>query len=119
MAATPDGGGYWLVASDGGIFAFGDATFSAPPAASAAKPIVGIDDGPRRAATGWWLSDGGIFAFGNCACRISRGHAPQRSDGRDAASARPTARGTGWSGRDGGLQLRRRRLLRIEPAASI
>ena len=23
MAATPDGGGYWLVASDGGIFAFG------------------------------------------------------------------------------------------------
>ena len=27
MAATPDGGGYWLVASDGGIFNFGDAGF--------------------------------------------------------------------------------------------
>jgi len=27
MAATPDGGGYWLVASDGGIFAYGDAKF--------------------------------------------------------------------------------------------
>ncbi|MHB1777707.1 MAG: glycoside hydrolase family 5 protein, partial [Acidimicrobiales bacterium] len=27
MASTPDGGGYWLVASDGGIFAFGDAGF--------------------------------------------------------------------------------------------
>ena len=27
MAATPDGGGYWLVASDGGIFSFGDAGF--------------------------------------------------------------------------------------------
>ena len=27
MAATPDGRGYWLVASDGGIFAFGDAPF--------------------------------------------------------------------------------------------
>ncbi|HVA74114.1 MAG TPA: CapA family protein [Acidimicrobiales bacterium] len=27
MAATPDGGGYWLVASDGGIFTFGDAPF--------------------------------------------------------------------------------------------
>ena len=25
MAATPDGQGYWLVASDGGVFAFGDA----------------------------------------------------------------------------------------------
>ena len=27
MEATPAGGGYWLVASDGGIFAFGDAAF--------------------------------------------------------------------------------------------
>src|SRR2546422_7423313 len=27
MAATPTGKGYWLVASDGGIFAFGDAVF--------------------------------------------------------------------------------------------
>ena len=27
MAATPDGGGYWLVASDGGIFSYGDAKF--------------------------------------------------------------------------------------------
>ena len=25
MAATPDGNGYWLVASDGGVFSFGDA----------------------------------------------------------------------------------------------
>jgi TM2 domain-containing membrane protein YozV len=27
MAATPDGRGYWLVAADGGVFAFGDAQF--------------------------------------------------------------------------------------------
>ena len=27
MAATPDGKGYWLVASDGGIFTYGDAAF--------------------------------------------------------------------------------------------
>ena len=27
MAVTPDGGGYWLVASDGGVFAYGDAAF--------------------------------------------------------------------------------------------
>ena len=25
MAATPDGHGYWLVASDGGIFSYSDA----------------------------------------------------------------------------------------------
>jgi hypothetical protein len=28
MSSTPDGGGYWLVATDGGIFSFGDAGFS-------------------------------------------------------------------------------------------
>jgi hypothetical protein len=27
MAATADGGGYWLVGADGGVFAFGNATF--------------------------------------------------------------------------------------------
>jgi hypothetical protein len=27
IATTPTGHGYWLVAADGGIFAFGDATF--------------------------------------------------------------------------------------------
>ncbi len=25
IAPTPDGGGYWLVAADGSVFAFGDA----------------------------------------------------------------------------------------------
>jgi hypothetical protein len=29
VAATPDGRGYWLVASDGGIFSYGDAGFYA------------------------------------------------------------------------------------------
>jgi hypothetical protein len=27
VTATPDGQGYWLVGSDGGVFAFGDAGF--------------------------------------------------------------------------------------------
>jgi len=27
VATTPDGNGYWLVAADGGVFAYGDATF--------------------------------------------------------------------------------------------
>ncbi len=27
MATTHDGGGYWEVASDGGLFSFGDAKF--------------------------------------------------------------------------------------------
>jgi hypothetical protein len=28
IASTPDGGGYWLVASDGGVFSFGDGLFA-------------------------------------------------------------------------------------------
>jgi hypothetical protein len=43
MAATGDGGGYWLVASDGGVFALGDAGFHGSMGGKAlAKPVVGI-----------------------------------------------------------------------------
>jgi hypothetical protein len=66
MAATPDGGGYWLVASDGGIFAFGDAAFyGSTGSITLNKPIVGMAATPDGG--GYWLvaSDGGIFAFGD------------------------------------------------------
>jgi hypothetical protein len=33
MAATADGGGYWLAAADGGVFAFGNAPFRGTPSA--------------------------------------------------------------------------------------
>ena len=58
--------GYRLVASDGGIFAFGDAGFfGSTGAVVLAKPIVGMAATPSGA--GYWLvaSDGGIFAFGD------------------------------------------------------
>jgi hypothetical protein len=58
--------GYRLVASDGGIFAFGDAGFFGSTGALAlAKPIVGMAATPS--GLGYWLvaSDGGIFAFGD------------------------------------------------------
>ncbi len=43
MASSPDGLGYWLVASDGGIFAFGDAPFEGSTGSLALnKPIVTI-----------------------------------------------------------------------------
>jgi hypothetical protein len=43
MASTPSGNGYWLVASDGGIFAFGDAAFlGSTGALTLARPIVGM-----------------------------------------------------------------------------
>ena len=55
MAATPDGRGYWLVATDGGIFSFGDAPFygsTGEPAPQQADRGHGL----RRStasATGW------------------------------------------------------------------
>jgi hypothetical protein len=66
MAATPTGAGYWLVASDGGIFSFGDAKFFGSTGNIALnKPIEGMAATPTGA--GYWFvaSDGGIFSFGD------------------------------------------------------
>jgi hypothetical protein len=63
MARTPTGNGYWCVASDGGIFAFGDAPFDGSMGGTRlAQPVVGMcGDG----SAGYWLvaRDGGIFAL--------------------------------------------------------
>ena len=49
IAATPTGNGYWLAASDGGIFAFGDARFFGSTGAMRLnRPIVGIAATPER-----------------------------------------------------------------------
>ena len=64
IAATPDGNGYYLVASDGGIFTFGDAVFQGSTGAiHLNKPVVGMAVDP--ATGGYWLvaTDGGIFAY--------------------------------------------------------
>jgi len=43
MAATADDAGYWLVATDGGIFSFGDAYFLGSTGNIVLnKPVVGI-----------------------------------------------------------------------------
>jgi len=66
MAATPDGGGYWLVASDGGIFAFGSAGFfGSTGSLHLVLPVVGMTVALR--GSGYWMvaADGGIFAFGS------------------------------------------------------
>jgi hypothetical protein len=91
MAATPDGGGYWLVASDGGIFSYGDAGFYGSTGNIALnKPIVGMAATPDGG--GYWLvaSDGGIFSFGDAALT--------------ARPATSTSTGPLWHGRhpDGG-----------------
>jgi len=43
MADTPDGGGYWLVANDGGIFTYGDAAFlGSAGGLHLVKPVVAL-----------------------------------------------------------------------------
>src|ERR1051325_7980101 len=43
MAPTPTGNGYWFVASDGGVFSFGDAQFFGSTGAFRLnQPIVGM-----------------------------------------------------------------------------
>jgi hypothetical protein len=68
------GKGYWLVASDGGIFSFGDAAYyGSTGSLTLNKPIVGL--APTPDGKGYWLvaSDGGIFSFGDAAYYGSTG----------------------------------------------
>jgi ribosomal protein L24E len=61
---TPSGNGYYMVASDGGIFAFGDAHFAGSMGQTRLNaPVKALV--PDRDGAGYWLvaSDGGIFAF--------------------------------------------------------
>ena len=56
MAVDASGGGYWLVATDGGIFSFGDAEFHGSTGGmhlnQAGRRHVGRR--PTATATGWW-----------------------------------------------------------------
>jgi hypothetical protein len=76
-APTPDGQGYWEVASDGGVFAFGDAPFDGSMGgAPLNSPVIGMagtsngvcldfSNSPCGPVSGYYLvaSDGGVFAF--------------------------------------------------------
>ncbi len=65
MAATPSGNGYWLVAKDGGVFTFGDATFHGSAVDSPMLRSSALLPPQAEVATGSGQSDGGIFTFGN------------------------------------------------------
>jgi len=74
IAATPSGTGYWLVASDGGIFTFGDAQFHGSAGGLPLnRPVVGMAASPDGG--GYWLTatDGGIFDYGNALFSGSEG----------------------------------------------
>ena len=69
--------GYWEVASDGGIFSFGSATFHGSMGGQPLNaPIVGMAATPD--GNGYWevASDGGIFSFGSATFHGSMGGQP-------------------------------------------
>ena len=85
MAATPDGKGYWLVASDGGIFSYGDAKFSGSMGGRPLNsPIVGM--ATDAATGGYWevAADGGIFSFNAPFYGVDRQHPLEPADRRHA-----------------------------------
>jgi hypothetical protein len=100
---TPDGRGYWEVASDGGIFAFGDATFEGSMGGQPLNaPIVGIATTPD--GRGYWevASDGGIFAFGDATFEGSMGGQPLNAPIVGIATT-PDGRGYWEVASDGGI----------------
>jgi hypothetical protein len=118
MTSTATGGGYWLVARDGGVFAFGDARFAGSTGGIVLnQPIVGLAAGPPNSGlaaggagsgsdpgSGYWLAaaDGGIFAFGGAGFFGSTGSI-RLNQPIVALAATTTGRGYWLVARDGGV----------------
>ncbi|MDQ1434394.1 MAG: hypothetical protein QOF59_1210, partial [Actinomycetota bacterium] len=64
MASTPSGKGYWLCASDGGIFNYGDAKFHGATVPTSAS-VCGF--AASSTGKGYWMAarDGVVAAFGD------------------------------------------------------
>ncbi len=73
VATDPTTGGYWLVASDGGVFAFNAPFYGSAGSLALNKPVVGIAS--TRNGNGYRLvaSDGGVFDYGSAAFYGSTG----------------------------------------------
>jgi hypothetical protein len=67
MVPSEDGGGYFMVAADGGVFAFGDAKFegSCPGIGGCSGAAVAVM--PDATGNGYWLvtTTGHVYAFGD------------------------------------------------------
>ncbi len=95
--------GYWLAASDGGVFAFGSAGFfGSAGALPLREPVVALV--PTRDDRGYWMvaSDGGIFAYGDAGFYGSMGGHPLD---RPIVGMAPTPDGGGYwlVASDGGI----------------
>ena len=92
MVPSHDGGGYFMVAADGGVFAFGDAHFagSCPGIGGCAGSAVAVM--PDASGNGYWLvtNTGHVYTFGDAGFFGAPG--PQSSP-ISSAVATPDGRG--------------------------
>jgi hypothetical protein len=102
MASTPDGQGYWLVASDGGIFTFGDAPFDGSLGAASTN-VLGIVISPSTAGYTLVALNGTASVFTSAAAASSSEPAsgpptptatPDASEGSDCQPATTSPRAT-------------------------
>ena len=103
IAATPDGGGYWLAQANGGIFPYGDAGFFGSGAGSRLNaPIVGMAATPD--GKGYWLAaaDGGVFSYGDAGFYGSAGNLSLQAPVVGIGASRD-GRGYWLAGADGGV----------------
>ena len=93
MVPSSDGGGYFMVASDGGVFAFGDARFegSCPGMGGCSGAAVAVV--PDASGNGYWLvtQSGSVYAFGDASFYGAPGN-----QGSPVTSAVRTADGGGY-----------------------
>jgi hypothetical protein len=102
MAATPDGRGYWLLSSDGGVFSFGDARYYGSRG-EMAHDVAMVGIAPTPDGKGYWLVDdnGGVFAFGDAGYYGSLGRTNLHSNPVVAIAPTPDGRGY-WLVQGGG-----------------
>ena len=114
--------GYWLTASDGGVFAYGAPFEGSHGGSPLNKPIVGMASTPD--GKGYWLvaSDGGIFGYGDAVFYGGHGGSPLNKPIVGMAST-PDGKGYWLVASDGGIfsygdagVLRRSRRLAPQPA---
>ena len=104
MVPTPDGGGYWMTAGDGGVFAYGDAQFYGSTGnIHLNKPVVGMAATPD--GKGYWFvaSDGGVFSYGDAGFHGSTGEHPPRNKPVVGMAATPDGKGYWLVAADGGV----------------
>jgi hypothetical protein len=92
---APDQTGYWLVASDGAVFGFGDAPYrGSVPAAGVDTSIVAIAADP--VGVGYWElgQDGTIYPF---SAAVTHGNWKATPDIITGMTVTPDEAATGWS----------------------